>query len=89
MIDEKAIWQERHRELTEAKFKKGMYVHANGGLYVAYSTTCDEVTGQVLVHYYSVERKTRWTRTLEVFLGRFAFRYEVTVYQLREAAGVG
>lgn len=47
--------------------KRGLYKHYKGGLYVLFSESVDEATGDVLVHYYSLEKRTRWTRKLEVF----------------------
>jgi len=52
---------------AEQAFRFGVYRHKKGGLYVPYSLTLDEPTLSVLVHYASLEKRTRWTRTLENF----------------------
>jgi len=46
------------------------YRHYKGGHYRVLTTSVDEPTGKVLVHYYSsgVARSRRWTRTLENFV---------------------
>jgi hypothetical protein len=54
--------------VAEHAFHFGVYRHKKGGLYVPYSLTLDEPTLGVLVHYASLEKRTRWTRTLENFL---------------------
>lgn len=46
---------------------RGIYRHRKGGVYTVYSTSVNEATGEVLVHYYSPARKSRWTRTLADF----------------------
>jgi hypothetical protein len=50
-------------------FKPGVYRHYKGGLYITLAASVHEETLELLVHYYSVERKTRWTRTLTNFGG--------------------
>lgn len=47
----------------------GVYRHYRGGEYVLFALTVDEATcAAVLVHYYSIERGFRWTRTLANWL---------------------
>ena len=46
---------------------RGLYRHYKGGLYIVFSTSLDEATGEGLVHYYSLEKRTRWTRTADNF----------------------
>jgi hypothetical protein len=41
----------------------GLYQHWKGPLYVAFSNSIHEKSGEALVHYYSLEKRTRWTRT--------------------------
>lgn len=48
---------------------RGLYKHYKGGLYIVFSESVDEATGTLLVHYYSIEKRTRWTRTIENFTG--------------------
>lgn len=46
---------------------RGLYRHWKGSLYVVFSESVHEASGDVLLHYYSLEHRTRWTRTLEDF----------------------
>jgi hypothetical protein len=64
MSDEKDIAQ---AELAALDFKLGLYEHYKGGRYIIFAVSCDEDTLEPLVHYYSIEKKTRWTRTLVNF----------------------
>jgi hypothetical protein len=61
MGDVKSKSQEHLHKLG---FKLGVYRHYKGGEYVAFMVTLDEETLEALVHYYSLKKKTRWTRTL-------------------------
>jgi hypothetical protein len=45
----------------------GFYLHYKGNAYFVYSVSVNEANGEHLVHYYSIERKTRWTRTWDNF----------------------
>jgi hypothetical protein len=46
-----------------------IYTHWQaGGEYVVFAITLDEGTLEPLVHYYSLTYRTRWTRTLAVFV---------------------
>jgi hypothetical protein len=45
----------------------GLYRHYKGGLYVVFAKSVCEATGAALVHYYSLEKRTRWTRTAANF----------------------
>lgn len=73
---------------------RGLYRHYKGGLYVAFSESVDEATGEALVHYYSIEKRTRWTRTVRNFTAkidgdrtpRFAFIRGAHFDELRQAA---
>lgn len=47
---------------------RGIYGHRNGGEYVLFAHSLDEETLEPLVHYYSLDKKTRWTRTLKVWI---------------------
>lgn len=46
----------------------GVYQHYKGPLYTLFCVSLDERTLEILVHYYSHEKRTRWTRTLQNFL---------------------
>lgn len=45
----------------------GVYAHRKGGTYVVFAHSVGEESLQPLVHYYSVDRGTRWTRTITDF----------------------
>jgi hypothetical protein len=45
----------------------GVYRHRKGGTYIVFAHTINEDTLAPLVHYYSIERSSRWTRTIENF----------------------
>jgi hypothetical protein len=45
----------------------GVYRHYKGPEYVLFALTLKEDTLEPMVHYYSLEKKTRWTRTYEDF----------------------
>jgi hypothetical protein len=72
----------------------GVYVHRKGGEYVVYSHSLDEGTLQPLVHYYSLTKRTRWTRTVADFTEevdgkpRFARVRPPTHLELYDACGV-
>jgi hypothetical protein len=61
---------EAQRRLNEAAFlcPWGIYTHRKGGLYVVFAHSVDEASLVPLVHYFSLEKETRWTRTVENFL---------------------
>jgi len=42
----------------------GVYAHRNGGEYVVYGHSIDEATLVPLVHYFSIAKRSRWTRTI-------------------------
>ena len=44
------------------------YRHYKGGLYLVFAISLDEESLHPLVHYYSLKRKTRWTRKLANFV---------------------
>ena len=85
----KNYWQET---LAKEPFTPGFYRHYKGSSYVAFATTIHEDTGAVLVHYFSVLRHTRWTRTRENFVElvdgrpRFTWWRIATVDELAAAA---
>lgn len=65
LSDLKPAWQEA---LAWAALPLGWYRHvASGGSYVVFGQTVDEEAGTHLIHYFSVVRHTRWTRTLANF----------------------
>lgn len=55
-------------KLAKSPLTMGYYRHRLGGAYVVYSQTCNEETGEILVHYFSVLFHRRWTRSRKVFL---------------------
>ena len=71
----------------------GVYVHRKGGTYVVYSHSVNEATLASLVHYYSVDKGTRWTRTVDNFVEevegrpRFERVSDVTDEMLARARG--
>jgi hypothetical protein len=64
MTDEKDVAQTRLKKLD---FKLGIYRHYKGGMYVVFSVSLSEEGLVPLVHYFSLTKKTRWTRTLHDF----------------------
>ncbi len=46
---------------------RGFYKHYKGGTYILFAVSVNEANGEHLVHYYSIEKKTRWTRTWDNF----------------------
>lgn len=63
-MDVKDAWQKVH---TWAQLPLGWFKHHKGGNYVVFATTVNEENGMILVHYFSVLKHTRWTRTLTDF----------------------
>ena len=45
----------------------GVYSHRRGGTYAVYAHSIDEATLEPLVHYWSFDKKTSWTRKISVF----------------------
>jgi len=45
----------------------GVYAHRGGGEYVVFNHSVDEATLVPLVHYISLAKGTRWTRTIANF----------------------
>jgi hypothetical protein len=64
--DQKDEAQEELRYHT-ATFPLGDYEHYKGGKYCVFALSINEDTLEVLVHYFSYTKGTRWTRTLENF----------------------
>lgn len=62
--------EEAQRDLARAMAlcPIGVYGHRKGGTYAVFSHSVDETTLAPLVHYFSFEKHTRWTRTVENFL---------------------
>ncbi len=79
---------EAQTELAGCGLQYGIYRHYKGGYYVLYSKSVLESHLEVLVHYYSFQKKTRWTRTLADFTskvkvdGQMVYRFEY----IREAS---
>ena len=90
-MDNKDDAQARLRDLGDVR---GVYHHRKGGVYTVYSTSVDEPTGDLMIHYYSPSRKSRWTRTLLAFVEevegkpRFWKVRDATPEELIEAAGL-
>ena len=59
---------QRHLPSLSGQCLPGVYSHRKGGVYVVYGHTVDEATLAPLVHYYSVAKGTRWTRTVDNFI---------------------
>ena len=59
--------EEAQLKLVREPFALGYYRHHKGGAYVVFSVTVHEATGEVLIHYFSVLKHTRWTRSRKVF----------------------
>jgi hypothetical protein len=57
-------------ELQSIHLPLGTYRHYKGGLYVVLTMSLSEDTLLPLVHYYSIDRKTFWTRTYTDFTRR-------------------
>jgi hypothetical protein len=93
-MDEKDHVQNRCEGLRKT-FALGHYFHYKGGEYIVYGTSVKEDTLEVLVHYYSISKKTRWTRTWDDFnsrpegiaVQRFQFEREASLPELLMAAG--
>ncbi len=85
---------EAQKALAEARDVRGVYKHRKGGTYVLYSVTVDEESLETMVHYYSVERGSRWTRPLRVWTEpveghpRFWKVRDATVSELLKAADI-
>lgn len=76
---------------------RGIYRHYKGGTYILFAVSVSEAYGTHLVHCYSTERMTRWTRTWEDFFDaspvhaseqRFTKIREATRLDLLLACGV-
>lgn len=84
-------------QLTLASVKellpRGVYTHRKGGEYVLHGYSVDEASLKILVHYYSLKKKSWWTREAPVFTEpvdgkpRFWFLRLATGRELSEACG--
>lgn len=77
--------QAAQEKLQTDPVKLGIYRHYKGGLYLVFAYSLDESTLTELVHYFSLERKTCWTRRRAEFFeivmiapGSAAPRFEFT-----------
>lgn len=91
--DPKEEAQERLAGLKKA-VKLGTYQHYKGPYYTVYALSVKEDTCEILVHYYSHDHKTRWTRDFDDFQShveghgkRFKYIREAHPIQLLRAAG--
>lgn len=75
----------------------GLYKHYKGGEYVLYGASINEEALEEMVHYYSVKKNSRWTRTRRNFFSlaighpqttRFRWMGSVLKETLIEAAGL-
>lgn len=91
MTDAKDVAQAGLRSLPDVR---GIYHHRKGGVYTVYSVTVLESDCEVMVHYYSHLRDSRWTRTLSDFTEevdgapRFWKVRDATREELLTAAGI-
>jgi|ERR1700722_4386748 len=63
-VDPKQIAQEK---LQANPVRLGIYRHYKGGHYLVFACSLDESSLTELVHYFSQERKSCWTRTRTEF----------------------
>lgn len=93
MADIKDKAQEQLGQLRE-RFRTGVYRHFKGGEYVLYSVSLSESSLLPLIHYYSLSKRTRWTRDFANWQSpageapRFSFVREATREELLEACGI-
>ena len=86
-------------KLAASLVEIGIWRHYKGPLYTVFSTSVDEETLELLVHYYSHAKGTRWTRKLSVFredvlvgdksVPRFEFTSVASIAELVQAAFEG
>jgi hypothetical protein len=74
------------KDLAQALLKTNIlpcsvYEHYKGGEYVVFAYSVHEGTLQLLVHYYSLEKKTRWTRPYNDFLAMMQNPAGETIYR--------
>lgn len=62
------IKDDAQAKLKAFDFQHGKYQHAKGSFYWVFATSVDEGTLELLVHYESIARGTRWTRTIQNFM---------------------
>jgi hypothetical protein len=101
MTDAKDKSQE-HLVYIAKKFPVGVYRHYKGNDYILFAHSINENTLIPLVHYYSIAKKTRWTRDFgnfsqmvksEAEFGdregpRFRFVRKADSQELLEACGI-
>ena len=73
-------------DLKALDFKLGVYRHYKGGLYVVFAVSLDEETLKPLVHYYSLAKETRWTRTLTNFTERIEAEFDGDATGMKSSA---
>lgn len=92
MKDQKNDWQ---AALARDSVTLGYWKHRLGGSYIVFATTCNEENGEILVHYYSIVKRTRWSRSKQNFTeqvgdrGRFEWWRPATLDELAAAASGG
>ena len=83
----------RQADLRSSTLQLGVYRHYKGAEYVLFAVSLHEETLEPLVHYYSLEKRTRWTRSWNNFvevlkddprgtLGRFTYVRKATVVEI-------
>jgi hypothetical protein len=53
---------------SKSRCPVGLYMHRKGGAYIVFAHSLKEDTLDPLVHYWSIERRTVWTRTIADFI---------------------
>jgi len=72
----------------------GVYRHYKGGEYVLFAHSLSENTLLPLIHYYSLSKRTRWTRDVGNWLAavdgrpRFSFQRTATREEMLAACGI-
>jgi hypothetical protein len=82
---------EAQAKLAALDFKLGLYRHYKGGEYIVFAVSLNEETLEPLVHYYSLAKETRWTRTLDNFTSEVSnsgFLRRPRFEFVREASGI-
>ena len=95
-----AFFKDEAQENLAALNLVGVYRHYKGPLYTVYSVSIHESTLETMVHYYSHEKKSRWTRSYDNFFevilpkgkkneftSRFTKEREATTQEFLEAVG--
>lgn len=85
---------QEHLAAIRDKHPVGVYRHYKGGVYVLFAHSLSENNLIPLVHYYSLSKKTRWTRDVGNWTQlvqetpRFQYDRPATRDELLEACGI-